>query len=160
MRATSACRSVYGLQLIEANLKAIFIPIFLLLTAQQASAMSTLELITNAIENGHAEGVITGKASENLQAKTHSTDPTYAVMERLSEAEAGCYRVRLTLRQPNVPLRNGGNAGDYVTVTKLDVCKGGLAPVNPKAPELVDCTVGKTSCMPKPAVGGLGLRRP
>lgn len=118
---------------------------FALLTmAVSANAFTSDELFSTAMSKGVAKGVLTGEVSDRLKKETHSVEPTQAILEKGTLTPEGCQTFKFTLNQPKVPLRQGGFAGDYVTVTKVVSCKGGVSP----QPVVLDCSVGGVSCMP------------
>lgn len=119
---------------------------FALLTmAASAHAFTSEELFSTAMSKGIAKGVLTGDVSDRLKKETHSVEPTQAILEKGGVTPEGCQIFKFTLNQPKVPLRQGGFAGDYVTVTKVVTCKGGANP----QPVVLDCSVGGVSCMPR-----------
>jgi hypothetical protein len=107
-------------------------------------AATPSELMDKAMKAGTSSGELTGAMAEAIKQATHSTDPTVAILERLEDV-GGCQYFKFTLSQANVPFVNGGSAGEYRTVTKVGTCRGDAKP-NP--PIVLECKVGKTSCMP------------
>lgn len=117
-----------------------------LLAATQACAVTSDELMSTAIQKGMAKGILTGELGDSIKKQTHSNDPTQLTVEIVPPFKAGCHTFKLTLVQPNVPTRDGKNAGDYLSVTKVEKCE---KQPNQIEPEVIDCKVGGVSCMPK-----------
>lgn len=124
-----------------------FAGVIAMLSASRVFPTTPGDLMSQAMASGKASGVLTGSIADDLKTKTRSIDPTQAVIERIGSDADKCQVFTVTLTQPNVPTRSGGNAGDYTTVTKTKLC-----PDNREfPPEVIDCRVGNVSCMPPTA---------
>lgn len=129
-------------------MKSLLMPsaiLILLGSTFQVHALTSEELFAAAMERGSASGVLTGNVADRLKKETHSTEPTQASLVRGQMTADGCQYFKLTLIQPKVPTRDGGFAGDYITVSKVHSCKDDRE----TPPVLLDCKVGNVSCMPR-----------
>ena len=117
----------------------------IVLFAAQASALTPDAMMSVAIHSGSASGELTGDLANEIKAMTRSTAATRGEIVRLSIEPDKCHIFKFTVTQPDVPNVKGEIVGDYVTVTKTKVC-----PDDRKTPppEVIDCRIGKVSCMP------------
>lgn len=112
--------------------------------AQAPKTYTADALFSEAMKNGRAEGILVGPQADHIRQQTHSTEPTQAKAVRGSATADGCQVFLMTLTQAKIPSRSGQFVGDYVTTTKLTLCRDDRQPTV----EVVDCRVGSTSCLP------------
>ena len=121
--------------------------VFLLLTAMAipSGAVTSDEFFTKAMSTGYAKDILTGDVADQLRAATHSVEPTLAILEKKGTSPDGCTVFHFTVTLPKVPLKGGGFAGEYVTVSRLTACKDNI---DTTRAEVLECHVGKVDCMP------------
>ncbi|WP_425953154.1 hypothetical protein [Ralstonia pseudosolanacearum] len=102
---------------------------FLLLFAWgTAVAVPPKDILFQAIHTGAASEVLTGPIAQGLQAKTQSSSPVLMsakVVKRFHQA--GCARLQVTMRQENVPKKDGGT-GPLEFSYEMNLCSDGLPP--------------------------------
>ena len=123
----------------------LFLFLALCSLAFTCQAATPPELMEKAMKTGIAKGEITGPLADAISKTTHSKAPPIAVLERLEEV-GGCQYFKFTLSQADIPMVAGGIAGEYRTVTKVGTCRGDA---EAKPPLVLECKVGKNSCMPQ-----------
>jgi len=114
--------------------------------SSKVHAISPHELMTKAMRDGKAHGVLTGSMADQLKAATHSTADTIAKIERVETMANRCEVYTFTVTQPQIPDRSGKIVGDYVTVTRSKFCPNDRK--NQYKPEVIACSIGGVSCMP------------
>ncbi len=129
--------------------------IFFLLASGQAFAASVSkpeDLLAKVIEGPSttAEAQLSGPLAENLQRVTHSSATPMIKFENLGKSN-GCFKINQTLTVPKVPDTSGNIVGDWVTVTRLNICNDNKLPAGMKPQEVLSCNVGRFPC-PKPPV--------
>lgn len=97
-----------------------------------------------AMKTGKSSGILIGNEAVSMKASTRSTDATLIDVVKGDTLANGCQLLHMTLTQPNVPTRTGANAGNYVSKTKVTMCRDGRSPTI----EVVECYVGMFNCMP------------
>ncbi|WP_139313500.1 hypothetical protein [Rhodoferax antarcticus] len=107
--------------------------------------MTSGEAFKEAIRTGMAQGVLVGPEADRLKRETRSNELTLIQVEKGEVKDGGCQVLVMTLTQPNVPTRTGANAGNYVSKTRLTLCKDGSQPLV----EVIGCSVGMANCMPQ-----------
>jgi len=107
--------------------------------------MTSAEAFETAVRLGKANGILVGPQAESLHKETRSAEPTLIDIEKDTVLPNGCQVLFMTLTQPNVPTRTEANAGNFVSKTKLTLCRSGVQP----EVEVVGCTVGTQDCMPR-----------
>lgn len=110
-----------------------------------AHAMTADEMMSQAYRQGRASGELTGLIADQVKSATHSLAATRGLAERVSIGNDGCYTVRFTVTQPDVPDVRGGVVGDYVTVTKFVTCPDNREQAEP---QIIECRIGAVSCLP------------
>lgn len=114
----------------------------------QSSALAVTPdiLMSKAIEYGNSSGEMTGKISDDIKVQTHSKEPVFASVKRMSIDSEKCHLYNFTIKQTKIPNRAGVIVGDYVTVSRSKVCPDDRA----ETPSVViDCHIGGVSCMPE-----------
>jgi hypothetical protein len=127
------------------RLSTVFFLLFL--AASQVHAITSEEFFSQAIEKGSFAGELTDDVSAGIKKTTHSTAPTKMTVENIGIMPDGCRTFKVSITQPDIPTVEGVIAGDYLAVTKVVVCKDGREQAEPV---VLDCKIGKISCMPKP----------
>lgn len=106
--------------------------------------MTSSQAFEIAMKSGASSGVLIGNEAVSMKASTRSTDATLIDVVKGDTLANGCQLLHMTLTQPNVPTRTGANAGNYVSKTKVTMCRDGRSPTI----EVVGCSVGVFNCMP------------
>lgn len=106
-------------------------------------------LLAKAIENpkAKAEGPLSGVIAQNLQVATHSKATPRIRFENLGKS-GDCYKINQTLTVPDVPDTTGKIIGDWVMVTRLNICKDNKLPAGMLPQEPVSCSIGGKPCPP------------
>ena len=132
------------------HFKLSLIAIAALFCGVKALAVTPDILMSKAIEHGNSSGVMTGKISDDIKVQTHSKEPVFASVDRVSIDSDKCHLYNFTIKQSQIPNRAGGIVGDYVTVSQSKACPDDRA----QTPSVViDCHIGGVSCMPgKPKI--------
>ena len=123
----------------------------LCLSASAAAAATADEMMSQAYSQGRASGELTGQVADQIKSATRSKAATRGLAERLAIDKDGCYTVKFTVTQPDIPSVTGQLVGDFVTVTKFQMCPDSR---QQSEPEVIECRVGATSCLPAKAPGG------
>ena len=116
-----------------------------------AGAQPTAEALMASVIDGtstSAEGEVTGDLAQMLKAATHSTAKPRIRFENLGK-NGDCFKINQTLTVPDVPSKDGKIVGDWVNVTRINLCKDGKNPPGLPGQELISCRIGKFPCPPQ-----------
>ena len=102
----------------------------ILLGSGELLAADLKERLIAAIDapEGRSEGELTGPMADVFQAQTRSSAPVRAQVTTLTKfAQAGCARLQVTLRQEDVPTREGQRV-PFAVRYELNLCRDGQPP--------------------------------
>lgn len=94
-----------------------------------------------------AEGPLSGVIAKNLQVATHSKATPRIKFENLGKT-GDCFKINQTLTVPDVPDTSGKIVGDWVMVTRLNICKDNKLPAGMLPQQPVSCSIGGKQCPP------------
>lgn len=97
--------------------------------AASANAANQIgDYVGMALTGATAEGELGGKMAHDISTMTHSTDPVFVRLSKISSlaGTAGCGRVGLRIRQ-RVPTTDGRQA-EWEQAMELNICENGQPP--------------------------------
>lgn len=119
--------------------------IFSFVFTSGAHAISSEELMSQAIRTGQASGVLTGATADRMKSVTHSTGETLGSVVRTSIDQDHCHFYHFTVTQTKIPTTSGKLVGDYVVVSRSKHCPDDR---KQDPPAVIDCHIAGVSCMP------------
>lgn len=96
----------------------------------QARAASAPQMIRQAIEQGHSEGILNGLVAENSRLKLSATGTLTLSARRLYLFDQpGCARLQLDFVQLDALLPGAVSPAPYSWSTELSICTDGQSPL-------------------------------
>ncbi|GMG94861.1 hypothetical protein ACUXAV_006427 [Cupriavidus metallidurans] len=117
-----ACHTLAGRAAVSAGVAAL-----LSLVCTNALAAAPKDVLFAAIRSGQASEILNGPVAENWQSKSHSTAPVLMSAKVVKRYKGECARLRVTMRQEHVPLKDGG-AAPLEFSYELNLCTDGSPP--------------------------------
>jgi hypothetical protein len=116
---------------ISTTVTRISLSLLLLAFSAHAHAITVPQIMRQAIQTGHANGLVEGPVAEKAKVSLRAQGPLNLSVTRLFEyAQEGCARLRMDFVQSNAFPPGSTKVADYSWSTEVSLCTDGQPPVN------------------------------